>query len=205
MEYLSFLLAFALILPLTWAAISDIRTREIPDTTHVIVLGVGAVVWLLRFIEAGWSASVFMDFGIVLAVMIGLWFLIEFTLYRWGLMGGGDAKMLVSMVPLFFPQMWGLFFMFGVYAGVQIILTLVFFKLIGLFQTLLMGFEISFGISTAGAVSFLERVRLFFRSMKEWEIDGRVVQSMPYGVAIALSVIIPALFNQNIIFWGTGL
>lgn len=199
------ILQIALLLPMIWAAVSDIRTREIPDTTHVIVLLVGIIVWGLRFNEAGWSSDIFMDFGIMLAVMVGMWFLIEHTLYRWGMMGGGDAKMLVSMVPLFFPLMWGPFFMFGIYAGAQILLTLIFFKFFSLIQVLLMGIELRFGVNTQGAVRFIGGFTGLFRSMKEWEIDGRVVSSMPYGVAIALSLIVPALFDTETIFWGTGL
>lgn len=199
------ILQISLVFPLIWAAVSDIRTREIPDTTHIVVLLVGLVVWLLRFNEAGWSSDIFMGFGIMLGVMVGLWFLIEYTLFRWGMMGGGDAKMLVSMVPLFFPEMWGMFFMFGIYAGAQILLTLIFFKFFSMLQMMLMGIEIRFGVNTQAAVRFIGGFQGLFRSMKEWEIDGRIVQSMPYGVAIALSVIIPALFDTQTIFWGTGL
>jgi prepilin peptidase CpaA len=87
---MSVLLAGALLPPLVWAAVSDLRCRLIPDAAVLAVA-------LLAVPRALWGGMGTPAFAEAFLVFCG-----GALLFRFGLMGGGDVKLLAACA-LHFP------------------------------------------------------------------------------------------------------
>lgn len=81
---------FALVL-LTWAALQDIVVRLIPNWLSVVIFGLGMV---LRVVSGDWLWALGAS-ALVFALCVLAW--------RWGLLGGGDVKLLAAVTPLVPP------------------------------------------------------------------------------------------------------
>lgn len=86
--------ALLAILPLLWAAISDLRRMEIPDGVHFALLGL-FVLWAVLFLTPG-EAGVRVLQGLAMMV-VGL--AMHFALG----MGGGDMKLMAAAAPFVAP------------------------------------------------------------------------------------------------------
>jgi Flp pilus assembly protein protease CpaA len=103
-------------IPILWIALAilavatafDLRSREIPDTLSVCLLGLAAVATGFRLHDVGW---------VNLALGLGIGLGIGLVLFRLGGFGGGDVKLLASLGAvlgwrdelgaMFYMALWG--------------------------------------------------------------------------------------------------
>jgi prepilin peptidase CpaA len=90
------------------ASVWDLRTREIPDAIPVVLLLWAVSVHVLHLTPISWLAAAE---GLALGIVIGL------ATFRFGLMGGGDAKLLVALGALLGPLAFVVFLLFVSIAG----------------------------------------------------------------------------------------
>jgi prepilin peptidase CpaA len=90
------------------ASVWDLRTREIPDAIPAVLLLWAIAAHVLHLTPIGWLAAAE---GLALGIVIGL------ATFRFGLMGGGDAKLLVALGVLLGPLAFVVFLLFVSIAG----------------------------------------------------------------------------------------
>jgi prepilin peptidase CpaA len=90
------------------ASVWDLRTREIPDAIPAVLLLWAVSVHVLHLTPISWLAAAE---GLALGIVIGL------ATFRFGLMGGGDAKLLVALGALLGPLAFVVFLLFVSIAG----------------------------------------------------------------------------------------
>ncbi|MFC1768358.1 prepilin peptidase [Nanoarchaeota archaeon] len=78
------------------ASISDLKTREVPDSLNFGLIGIGIGVNLLFSI-------IHFDYGYILHSLIGIivFLILSFLMYYTGQWGGGDSKLLIGLGALF--------------------------------------------------------------------------------------------------------
>jgi prepilin peptidase CpaA len=74
-----------------WAALSDVRTRRIPNRLSAALAGLGLARIALALVAGGGAAALAADLGMALAV-----FALGAMIFHFGLMGGGDVKLLAA-------------------------------------------------------------------------------------------------------------
>jgi prepilin peptidase CpaA len=86
----SLILAAAVVICAT-GAVSDLRTRRIPNALSIAIAALG-------FVRLGYTQDLIGDAWTLAAA--GAAFAITVALFRWGAIGGGDAKMITAMTVL---------------------------------------------------------------------------------------------------------
>jgi prepilin peptidase CpaA len=86
----SLILAAAVVICAT-GAVSDLRTRRIPNALSIAIAALG-------FVRLGYTQDLIGDASTLAAA--GAAFAITVALFRWGAIGGGDAKMITAMTVL---------------------------------------------------------------------------------------------------------
>lgn len=88
-------LALATLAPLAWAAVTDLRTRTIPNTVPVLVIGLYAAHAI-----AAWPEAALVGHLIVAAVVL----VAGFLMFAANWLGGGDAKLIAALALWAGPQ-----------------------------------------------------------------------------------------------------
>jgi prepilin peptidase CpaA len=102
---------FAVVLLLLWiAAFSDLRYREIPDWIPLAVVGLAGVAAMLGAANIRW-------WMVVSGGLVGL--AVGVALFRFGKLGGGDAKLIAALGALLGPVgLWFALFWMALAGGV---------------------------------------------------------------------------------------
>lgn len=90
------------------ASLWDLRTREIPDAIPAVLLLWAIAVHALHLSPVGWLSAAE---GLALGLVVGV------VTFRFGLMGGGDAKLLVVLGALLGAVAFLVFLLFVSVAG----------------------------------------------------------------------------------------
>lgn len=76
----------------------DVKTQEIPNRIPIVLFLYGL---FFRYVERGWFIH-----SISYSILV---FILFFSFYKMGILGGGDVKMM-SVIPLFIPSLMQEFF-----------------------------------------------------------------------------------------------
>lgn len=157
------ILVGALIATVTVAAASDIRSRTIPNRLTVAALGIAL---LSRMLLGGGSLlEGLLGFGLAVAVLL--------PLFRAGVVGGGDAKLLMAVGAFLGPAGFLTALLASALAG----------GVLSLVEAARRGAVLPVLLNTGGLLRYYAT---FGRSGENVSPAGPATISVPYGVAIAI-------------------
>ncbi|GEN62799.1 prepilin peptidase [Acetobacter oeni] len=141
------------------AALTDLKTRTISNSVSVVVI---VLSFLAAWDRGGLSASIFVFF-ILAPVFYLLWILRVF--------GGGDVKLLISLIPLVPPgRLFSLFFTIALVGAILAVVYITRFMALGL--------------------SRRNQINVKYSRDKQLNSVASRLPELPYGVAIAVGTII---------------
>lgn len=152
-ESIRIMLLCALAVLLVAAAVTDIRSRIISNKLNIAIAVMAPLYWLASGIPA-WP-----DMALQVALGIGT-FSVFAAMFAFGLMGGGDVKLLAA-VALWFPwqALWLLLVIMAVLGGVVTLITVFHHK-----ATKRLGRpEVPYGVAIAMAAMWLVGERIIYQ------------------------------------------
>ncbi|MCB9947728.1 MAG: prepilin peptidase [Rhodospirillaceae bacterium] len=88
-------LALAILAPLAWAVVTDLRTRTIPNTVPVVIIGLYA----LHAVTVWPDGGLFGDLAVAAVALV-----VGFLMFAANWLGGGDAKLIAALALWAGPQ-----------------------------------------------------------------------------------------------------
>lgn len=159
------------------AALTDIRSRKIPNWLAAITLPVG---FALNWILFQWAGLKIASLG------LGLAFAVYFVFYLLRAMGAGDVKLMAAIGSLIGPHLWLVLFFWSAVVG----------GAIGLVLLLIRGRMGKTLVNIGLAIHELVHFRAPYLASEELDVRSGKALRLPHAVSIGLGCICLVIFNH---------